>query len=87
MKTDAYELIKATEKLPSPKGVALEILRLTEDDSTTVESLGMVIESDPALASKLLKVVNSPCQEALEKLLLLPGQPSCWDLGQSRVLH
>lgn len=60
MKRDAYELIRATERLPSPKGVALEILRLTEDPSTTVEALGVVIESDPALASKLLKIVNSP---------------------------
>lgn len=71
MKTDAYELIKATEKLPSPKGVALEILRLTEDDSTTVESLGMVIESDPALASKLLKVVNSPLSGSTRKIASL----------------
>lgn len=60
MKSDPYELIKATEKLPSPKGVALEILRLTEDESTTVEMLGAAIESDPALSSKLLKIVNSP---------------------------
>lgn len=60
MKSDAYQLIRATERLPSPKGVALEILRLTEDKNTTVEALGAVIEADPALSSKLLKIVNSP---------------------------
>ncbi len=60
MKSDAYELIKATERLPSPKGVALEILRLTEQEGTTVDALGAVIEADPALSSKLLKIVNSP---------------------------
>lgn len=60
MKNDAYQLIKATQKLPSPKGVALEVLRLTESDDTTVETLGLVIESDPALSSQLLKIVNSP---------------------------
>jgi len=60
MKSDPYELIKATERLPSPKGVALEILRLTEDENTTIEVLSAVIESDPALSSKLLKIVNSP---------------------------
>ncbi len=60
MKSDAYQLIKATQRMPSPKGVALEILRLTDSDDTTVEALGVVIESDPALSSQLLKIVNSP---------------------------
>lgn len=60
MKNDVYELIKATDRLPSPKGIALEILRLTEDDETTVECLTAVIESDPALSGRLLRVVNSP---------------------------
>ncbi len=71
MRNDAYELIKATERLPSPKGVALEILRLTEDQSTTVEALGAVIESDPALASKLLKIVNSPLAGMARKIASL----------------
>jgi len=71
VKSDAYELIKATERLPSPKGVALEILRLTEDESTTVESLGLVVESDPALASKLLKIVNSPLSGSARKIASL----------------
>lgn len=60
MKRDAYELIKATQRLPSPKGVVMEILRLIEDASTTVELLGTVIESDPALSATILKIVNSP---------------------------
>ena len=71
MNNDAYELIRATEKLPSPKGVALEILRLTEDESTTIDTLGAVIESDPALASKLLKIVNSPLSGIAKKVASL----------------
>ncbi len=68
MPNDCYQLIKATQKLPSPKGVALEILRLTEDSKTTIEALTAVIESDPALASKLLKVVNSPLSGMAKKV-------------------
>lgn len=60
MTTEAYQRIKATQKLPSPTGVVLEILRLTEDKETTVETLAAVVEKDPALSSQLLKVVNSP---------------------------
>lgn len=71
MKSDAYQLIKATEKLPSPKGVALEILRLTEDDTTTVEALGAVIESDPAISLQLLKIVNSPLSGMARKIASL----------------
>ena len=71
MNSDAYQLIKATERLPSPKGVALEILRLTEDASTSVDALALVIESDPAIASKLLKIVNSPLSGISRKVASL----------------
>ena len=69
MNSNAYKLIKETDRLPSPKGVALEILRLTEDDSTTIESLSSVIEADPAIASQLLKVVNSPLSGISRKIV------------------
>jgi len=68
MQSDAYQLIKATQRLPSPKGVALEILRLTENDETTIEAIGAVIQSDPALSSQLLKIVNSPLSGMTRKV-------------------
>jgi len=57
---ERYLLIKATQKLPTPKGVALEILRLTESDGTTIKDIARVIESDPVLSSQLLRICNSP---------------------------
>lgn len=60
MTLDRYQLIKATEKLPSPKGVALHILRLTKEENTTIDDITRVVESDPALSMKLLKIANSP---------------------------
>ncbi|MCH7591654.1 MAG: diguanylate cyclase [Planctomycetes bacterium] len=55
-----YETIKASRDLPSPTGVTLEILRLASDKKSTMQELSSLIEADPALASRVLKLVNSP---------------------------
>lgn len=55
-----FEEIKATGNLPSPRGVALEIIRLTQTDSVTLVQLARAIQSDPALTGRLLKASNSP---------------------------
>lgn len=60
MGTVAYQKLKDTSALPSPAGVALELLRLTSDEDVTLASIGKVVESDPALAARILKLVNSP---------------------------
>ncbi|MGD2109028.1 MAG: HDOD domain-containing protein [Phycisphaerae bacterium] len=56
----AYARIKATDRLPSPTGVVLEIIRLVDDEETTAGILAPVVESDPALASRLLRLANAP---------------------------
>lgn len=60
MPNQAYKAVKDTNLLPSPTGVAMEILRLAGDDKTTLDQIGKVVQSDPALAARLLKLVNSP---------------------------
>ncbi len=55
-----YEQLKATNSLPTPTGVAMEILRVTNDDNCTLDEVASVVELDPAVAAKLLKFVNSP---------------------------
>lgn len=60
MATAVYETIKASANLPSPTGVALEILRLAKDENSTLQELARVIETDPALSSRVLQLVNSP---------------------------
>jgi two-component system cell cycle response regulator len=57
--TTIYEAVKASHELPSPTGVALEILRLTHDEESTIDEITAVVESDPALASRILKMVNA----------------------------
>lgn len=60
MGSRAYEKIKEAGTLPSPTGVALEILRLASDENATLEAMTAVVESDPALAARMLRVANSP---------------------------
>lgn len=55
-----FDELKATGELPSPSGVALEVMRLTQAEDSSVQDLARVIQADPALAGRLLKFSNSP---------------------------
>ena len=48
-----------TDTLPSLPHVAVEVLHLARDADVPMSSLAKVIETDPALAARVLKVVNS----------------------------
>lgn len=52
-------LLEDVTDLPSIPAVALEIVRLTEDESCTLEQFADVLSRDPALASKVLRFANS----------------------------
>ncbi len=51
--------LKSTGRLPSPTGVALEILELTKEDDVPIQELSKTIHKDPALSGRLLKYANS----------------------------
>lgn len=55
-----FEKLKASTVLPSPVGVALEISRLADAEDTTIPQMAALVERDSAIASRLLKLVNSP---------------------------
>ena len=46
-------------ELPPAPAAAVKLLRLTNDDSTGVADISRVIETEPALAAKVLHIVNS----------------------------
>lgn len=54
-----YETIRQSRELPSPTGVALQILELSRHESTTAAQIALAVKSDPSLSSRLLKLVNS----------------------------
>jgi diguanylate cyclase (GGDEF)-like protein len=62
MNNDAvlFQRLSTSSRLPSPPGVALRILELARSDDTSLDDLARTISSDPALASRMLKFVNSP---------------------------
>lgn len=65
---DPIELLKKTARsilkdeikhLQIVPSVAIKLLKLTNDDNTRIESLSQVIKTEPTLAAKILKQVNS----------------------------
>lgn len=52
------ELAEA-DNLPTPPGVALEVMRLADDPNIEAEDLGRLIRTDPALTVRMLRAVNS----------------------------
>lgn len=51
--------LKATAQLPSPKGVALALLNLMQQDDVTIQEIARVVQTDPALSGRLIKFSNS----------------------------
>lgn len=54
-----FDEMKATGQLPTPAGVAMEIVRLTQDDSASCSSLARALMADPVLSGKVIKYANS----------------------------
>ncbi|MFG0331477.1 MAG: HDOD domain-containing protein [Phycisphaerales bacterium] len=52
--------LENARKLPTPPGVALRVVELCRDEDVPLDEIATIFESDPALASRLLKYVNSP---------------------------
>jgi HD-like signal output (HDOD) protein len=68
----AYERIKAAVSLPSPTGVALHVLELARDKEASMAAIATAVESDPAIAARLLKMVNSPLGGTARKIVSIP---------------
>ncbi|MEW6513242.1 MAG: diguanylate cyclase [Pseudomonadota bacterium] len=51
--------IKALGDLPSPKGAALAVMRLTQKADVSVAELAHAVQTDPALVGRLIKAANA----------------------------
>jgi diguanylate cyclase (GGDEF)-like protein len=56
---DLLEDLVNTNTLPSPPGIALEIIRLNSNEEVSISELAGVISRDPSIAAKLLRMANS----------------------------
>lgn len=53
-----FEQLKASGDLPSPKGVALAIIRMTLQSDVALSELARVIKADPAFVGRLIRAAN-----------------------------
>lgn len=84
-----YEL-KFAGKLPSPAGVGMQILQLTQQEDCGLDEITKVVRSDPSLTGRILKVANTftgaragtaaPTAPPLEEAVLRIGFASLRDL-------
>jgi diguanylate cyclase (GGDEF)-like protein len=58
-KNNIYLKLKSIAKLPSPSQVALEVMRLCYNESSSLQDIARVVETDPSLSAKFLKYANS----------------------------
>jgi len=63
--TDLFQEIKASGKLPTPTAKAFEIFRLANDDNTSISDISAVVETDPAIVTRILKAANSAFYKSL----------------------
>ncbi len=67
-----YERIKRCGALPSPTESAQDLLRIANDESATIADIAAVVARDPATASRILKLVNSPLAGLSRKIASIP---------------
>lgn len=54
-----FEQLKAIGHLPSPKGSAIAIIRMTQREDLSIHELTQVVRTDPAFVGRLIKSANS----------------------------
>ncbi|MBK7743995.1 MAG: diguanylate cyclase [Betaproteobacteria bacterium] len=59
MDRSTFQALHATGRLPSPKGVALHLMRLIQREHVTTGEIAEIIMSDPALAGRVIASANS----------------------------
>lgn len=72
------ERVLACPTLPTLPGVAVKVLELTRDPQVSLSKLAQTVQNDPALATKVLKTINSsyygltvPCPSISRAMTLL----------------
>jgi diguanylate cyclase (GGDEF)-like protein len=64
----SFDELKSSGELPTPTGVGMQILRMTQGEEFSTEEVGRVISTDPALAGRLIKLANSAESGAAEPI-------------------
>lgn len=81
--TKRYEQLKGSGELPSPRGVALAIIRMTQSENVSMGELARVIKGDPAFVGRLIKAANGAV--ATERRAIVSVQEALMVLGLPAV--
>ena len=54
-----FSELKSSGSLPSPKGVALTVMQLCQEENVQLSEVAHAIRADPALAGRVIKVANA----------------------------
>ena len=77
-----YAQLKTAGELPSPRGVAIAIIRLTQASDVSLAEIGRVIKGDPAFVGRLIKAANGLVAEnrravvSVQEALMVLGLPA-----------
>jgi HD-like signal output (HDOD) protein len=78
--------IADADNLPSPPGVALEVMRVAEDPNARAEDLGAIIRNDPGLAIRLLRTVNSAAYGLPQQIDSIERACALMGFGKAKTL-
>ncbi len=53
-----HEVMATAAPLPSPHGVALEVMRLTQHEDVSLAQIANLLKADPAMSGRLIKAAN-----------------------------
>ncbi|APV51371.1 hypothetical protein BWI17_17750 [Betaproteobacteria bacterium GR16-43] len=82
-----FEKLKSGRRLPSPKGVVLRLIELSQHEDASVADVARLVQADPALAGRLVRAANAvgaapnrPVLAVSDAILRL-GLPSVFQLA------
>lgn len=69
--TRRFEEIKAAGELPSPKGIALSIARMSQRGDASLADLARLVQGDPALVGRLVRAANGTLSSGARPVVAL----------------
>jgi len=69
---DRFKALKNTGRLPSPRGIYLEVARLVDAEETSSLDLARVLQADPALSARLLKMTSMAMRAGRRPIVSIP---------------
>ncbi len=82
---DIRAFIQASGELPTPRGVALELMRATRDSDTSLVEIARLVKTDPALTAFVIRAANAARFAGKRKVVDVPQAVSRLGINMVRV--